>query len=323
MKEAMYYKKMDKNVQCLLCPHYCVIRPDGYGRCQTRQNLDGKLYAMNYGRITAAAIDPIEKKPLYHFYPGKTIFSVSSYGCNMSCKFCQNHELSQQIIDVDEISIDRLIENIQGIGIAFTYNEPLTFYEYILDVAKEIKDRGLDYKIVLITNGFINPEPLKELLPYIDAFNVDLKSFNDDYYKKICGGMLTPVLKSIELMAEKHLEATTLMVTDEVTNADIEKISQFIAGIDSRIPLHISRYFPNYHYDKKRTADYILDDAYITASKYLEYVYVGNTFKDNHTYCKSCKNLLVKRVGFHTEVINKSPVCEVCGYKHHIVGIGE
>lgn len=311
MHEAMFYEIKDEIIRCQLCPHYCEIKEGHVGICGVRKHINQKLYALSYGRITSASLDPIEKKPLFHFYPGTHIFSVGSYGCNMHCGFCQNYQISQNKLEVDEISVDTLLKHVQGIGLAFTYNEPTIMYEYIYDAARVLKAHG--YQVVLVTNGLINKEPLEKLLAYIDAFNVDLKSFDSAYYKQL-GGHLQTVKNSIKIMSKKHVEVTSLMVRDEVTLDMIDDMARFIASIDINIPYHISRYFPNYQYTKDATDLHQLELALQRAKKHLNYVYIGNTLKDNHTYCHKCGKLLIRRLAYRVEVL------EDCGCKHEIVG---
>jgi len=319
MKEAMYYKKLDHDkVQCELCPHYCVISHNGSGLCKVRKNINGKLYASAYGKLVAAHLDPIEKKPLYHYYPGRDILSVGSYGCNMSCSFCQNYELSQQVYDVETTSPEKLIDKITGLGIAFTYNEPLINYEYILDVCKLMRKTKPDKKVVLVTNGLINEIPLKQILPYINALNVDLKGLSGFY--KECGGNYESVLTNLKLMSEKHLEVTTLLVTEHVTLEDVEFLSRTLSDIDKKIPYHLSRYFPNYLMTEEATAISFMFDAYEMAKQYLDHVYLGNIIKDHHTVCKKCQSILIKRSGFRSTIMIDTPDC-TCGYNNNLVGV--
>ena len=198
-KEASFYDGAKGYVNCKLCPHNCFINDGEYGKCNVRVNRGGKLYTTNYGEITSMARDPIEKKPLYHFKPGSNILSVGSFGCNFSCEFCQNHTISQGRPDSEYISPKQLVEICKGlednIGVAFTYNEPSIWYEYVYQSSKLLKESIKNINIVLVTNGYVNEEPMKKLLPFVDAMNIDLKSFNNEYYKEVCGGSVLPVLK--------------------------------------------------------------------------------------------------------------------------------
>ncbi|MGI5849771.1 MAG: AmmeMemoRadiSam system radical SAM enzyme [Christensenellales bacterium] len=272
-------------IQCRICPHLCVLEEGQKGFCSARSNHDGVIRDDNYGMITAIALDPIEKKPLYHFFPGSKILSVGSFGCNLRCSFCQNHEISMAEIQrkgTVYISPKDLIKKAQelipkgNIGIAYTYNEPLIGYEYVRDGAIFAKKNGL--KTVLVTNGYINKEPLLELLPVVDAMNVDLKSFSEDFYKKIAGN-IEPVKQSIELAAQQcHVEVTTLIIPKENDSPDeMRELSGWIASINNKIPLHISRFFPRYHMiDRASTpVDTVYSLADIAREKLL-YVYEGN-----------------------------------------------
>ncbi|ABP66785.1 Radical SAM domain protein [Caldicellulosiruptor saccharolyticus DSM 8903] len=281
MVEARYYEKLEnKKVRCKLCPHGCVILPGNTGFCRARKNIDGKLYSLNYGYISSIAFDPIEKKPLYHFYPGSSILSIGTFGCSFRCQHCQNFEISQLIPNVFEVDTERLIELAKKdkdcIGIAFTYNEPTIWFEYVLDVAKKFKEEG--FKTVLVTNGYLNEEPLLELLEVIDAANIDLKAFNDEFYKKVCSGDLESVKRFIEICNKKiHIEITTLIIpTLNDSEEEVENLAKWLSSIDDRIPLHLTRYFPRYKMTLPPTPKETLFKLREIAKKYLMYVYLGN-----------------------------------------------
>ncbi|HAS74301.1 MAG TPA: AmmeMemoRadiSam system radical SAM enzyme [Clostridiales bacterium UBA8960] len=280
--KALYWIPVSNDVvKCELCPHECVIQPNHFGRCHTRQNRDGQLIATNYGRVCSYAYDPIEKKPLLHYQSGSTIFSIGTFGCNLTCDFCQNHELVHFEGEIAPIS-DRVLLNLaqdQGsIGIAYTYNEPTVWFEYVLHMCKEAKAIGL--KNILVTNGFINEEPMMELLPYIDAMNIDLKAMTSSYYQNICGGDLDPVLRTIERCARHtHVEITTLLIDGLNTSKDeLEALCQWLSYINPEIPLHLNRYFPNYKMTLPKTRLETLTQARDIAGKYLKHVHVGNAF---------------------------------------------
>ena len=248
MREASYWIKKDagkKEVQCLLCPHVCVIPLDKTGLCRVRRNQEGTLVVTNYARVTAAALDPLEKKPLKRFMPGRTVFSLGTFGCNLACGFCQNWTIAHGeapaysvLSPQDAVSQARRYIPYGNIGIAYTYSEPLMWFEYVLDTAKLVKAAGL--KNVLVTNGYINPRSLKELLPFIDAVNLDVKAFTDNFYRDRCKGQLNPVLNSARLFAPNcHLEITALLVTGlNDSAAEIGKMAEWIASIDKNITLH-------------------------------------------------------------------------------------
>lgn len=298
IKEALYYEKIDENkVKCNLCPHYCIITYDKTGICIARkavknENKELILSTLNYDAITSVSIDPIEKKPLYHFHPGNNILSIGSFGCNFKCSFCQNYNISQQQVDYKSVSVDELVDIIieteNNLGIAFTYNEPFIWYEYVLDVSKLLKEKDPDKKVVLVTNGYVNKEPLENLLPYIDAMNVDLKG-DDNYYKLLCKGRIQPVLDTIEIAHKYgcHIEITTLLVTKENTSIEtLMIIRDFIEKLDKNIPLHISRYFPRYKLDNKATDLDVMKLAYRTLREKLNIVHVGNVSIDELKYIK-------------------------------------
>jgi pyruvate formate lyase activating enzyme len=270
---------------CPLCPHRCQLEKEGqHGWCRARVFKDGKIIDENYGRLTSLALDPIEKKPLRRFYPGSLILSEGSYGCNLKCPWCQNYEISQadQKSDWEYLSPEDLVRTAEkyvpagNIGIAFTYNEPLVSYEYVMDTAKISKAHGL--KTVLVTNGMINAEPLKALLPYIDALNIDLKGFTENLYR-LCGGDLETVKQAIRLAsASSHVEVTTLVIPGlNDSEAEMEKIAFFLSSISPDLPLHISRFFPRYLMkDKKPTPVETVLKLTQVAEKHLNFVYPGN-----------------------------------------------
>jgi pyruvate formate lyase activating enzyme len=274
---------------CDLCPHGCRIRPGGIGMCRARgvpaENADG-VKCLNYGKVTSLVLDPIEKKPLTHFFPGSRILSVGSFGCNLCCPFCQNHEIATaQEGDVPTRTVlpemladeaDRL-RAAGNIGLAFTYNEPLVGFEFVADTARLIHARGM--KNVLVTNGFLNPGYLEKLLPLIDAMNIDLKAFRTDFYRKI-GGELETVKQNIRLSAARcHVELTCLLIDGENdTENEMEAMTEFIAGVSKDIPLHISRFFPRHKYEKGHRATNIASMRRFAeiARKRLSFVELGN-----------------------------------------------
>lgn len=324
MREAMYQQKEENNnVACLLCPHHCSVSLGNVGRCRARVNVDGTLYTKNYGKVISYAYDPIEKKPLYHFYPGSTIFSIGTFGCNFACDFCQNSELvyyNEEATEMSDEDVIVLARQQNSIGIAYTYNESTVWYEYVLHVAKLAHKAGL--KNILVTNGYINLEPLRELLPYVDAMNIDLKSMEASFYKEICKGSLQPVLRTIEFSSQyTHIEVTTLVIEGEnSTSSNIEAVAQKIASIDTSIPLHVSRYYPAYKMKLPPTTIDTLVQAVDIAKKYLDYVYMGNVLgADQNTYCKRCGNTLVIRNHNSSVVGIKNKKCNAC--KNEIKGL--
>jgi len=323
MKEAMFYEKVDGGVRCHLCPHNCFLKEGQTGACRARVNEGGILYSTNYGEITAMAIDPIEKKPLYHFYPGSSIFSVGSRGCNLKCPFCQNWQISQngdyssRYFEPDEL-VQRAIDSGTS-GIAYTYNEPSIWYEYLTETASIAKKNGL--KNVMVTNGTLNEKPFDDLCGLMDAMNIDLKSFREEVYRKTLKGDLETVKRNLKTAHDRAVlvEVTTLVVTG--INDDLDElleISEFIAGIDASMPWHISRYHPSYKYEEDATDLDLIIDIYEAASENLNYVYTGNispSLPGGDTSCPNCHNLLVSRSGYNVVVkgLDKGK-CQNCGY---------
>lgn len=325
-KKAMFFQEKDSIVFCQLCPHNCKIKDGKFGICRVRQNKDGVLNTINYGEITSANEDPVEKKPLFHFKPGKLILSVGSYGCNFACDFCQNHSISQEISKSEYVDCERLVNTVgpldYNVGIAFTYNEPTIWYEYVYEVAKKIKEKHPDKSIVLVTDGYINKKPLEKIIPYIDAMNIDLKSFDEEYYKNICRGSLKPVLDTIKYACNHcHVEITTLLVNSlNDSLKEVEEISMFLSGINKNIPLHLSRYFPTYKMNLPATEIDVILKAQRKAKEYLNYVYVGNIPNlDNSTYCPECGELLIDRHNMMATCYLTDKICPTCGYDIDVV----
>lgn len=328
-KEAMYYRKLDgKAVHCDLCPHSCNIAAGGKGICRVRSNVEGTLYAESYGRVSAIAMDPMEKKPLYHYYPGKYVLSIGTIGCNFKCSFCQNHEIAQQEAPTKYVEPRYLLSLCRSeeecIGLAYTYNEPNIWFEYILETAAIIKQEGL--KNVMVSNGYINREPLNELLHYMDAFNIDVKGFSEKYYKEICGGTLQEVKKTVEAVAEKaHLEITTLIIPGyNDSPEEIKNLALWLRGINPSIPLHLTKYYPNYKMSAPPTPTNTIKMLKEVALEYLEFVYVGNVMgEDLNTYCPGCGALLLKRAGgIVVEHLNTDErQCSKCGKEINILGL--
>ncbi len=313
MQEAILYtKNPDDSVDCSLCRHRCHISKGGRGICQVRENRDGTLYSLFYGRPIAVAIDPIEKKPLFHFYPGSLSFSVATLGCNFQCPFCQNWDISQYGRDKSipesgqSASPEQIAKKAHEAGcktIAYTYSEPTIFFEYALDIARAAKPFGI--KNVFVTNGFMTREMLDEFHPLLHAANVDLKAFNPETYKTMMKADLDGVLDSIRYMKELGIwiEVTTLVVPGmNDSEEELGEIASFIADVGVEIPWHISRFHPTYKVtDQPRTPIETLETAYRLGKEAgLRYVYMGNVATDRgeNTYCYHCNELLIERVGF-------------------------
>jgi pyruvate formate lyase activating enzyme len=282
MHEALYYEKLDsKRVRCHLCPNECLIADGGRGSCGVRRNKLGVLYAEAYGRTTGVALDPIEKKPLYRYHPGEQILSLGTKGCNLHCDFCQNWHISQQYdAPTQEISSEDVVGRAKALGsfgIAYTYNEPFIWYEFVRDTAKIARQAGLEN--VLVTNGYVNMEPLEGILPLVDAMNIDLKGFDENFYSKICRGRLGPVLDVIKRSAKAcHVELTTLLIptmndSEEMIRKEVDWICDN-CGPDT--PLHFSRYFPCYKMSLPPTPAASIERAVRVAREKMKHVYAGN-----------------------------------------------
>ncbi len=328
LKEAAYFEELaDSYVQCGLCPHRCVIADGKRGRCQARENRGGKLYALTYGRAASLAVDPIEKKPLYHFYPGREILSLGNWGCNFACSFCQNHDISQHEVPTRAFSPEDAVtmaRESKSIGLAYTYNEPLINFEFVRDCAKVIRAAGL--KNVLVTNGFVNPEPLEELLPLVDAMNIDIKAFHEGFYKDQCQGKLEPVLRNTARAAKScHVEVTTLLIPGlNDAPKELEDMAVWIAeNCGEETPAHLSAYFPRYQMKIDATTPAMLQHAREIFLKHLRYVYIGNVAatKGANTVCRACGEIIIARQGYAIDKrgINDSGRCALCGADNNII----
>jgi len=278
-REAAHWRTEGPSVRCELCPHRCLIPGGKQGICGVRENRDGRLVALTYGKVAAVQIDPVEKKPLYHFHPGKPILSIGSVGCNFHCGFCQNYHLVEKRVPLASVAIPDLLQAARregAVGISYTYNEPLIWYEFVTDCAREFRKAGMVN--VLVTNGYVSPGPLAELLPLVDAMNIDLKSMDPEFYRNICGGKLGPVLDTIRGSARAtHVEITSLLVTGENDSEHaVRAVVDFVAGVNPEIPLHLSRYMPMYRFTAPPTPPGRLAAAFRIARERLRYVYVGN-----------------------------------------------
>jgi len=326
MKEALLYEKKGKGiVKCRLCSHRCTIMPGKTGFCRVRLNREGVLYSLTYEKLAAAGIDPIEKKPLYHFYPGMQAYSISTMGCNFRCDFCQNSSLSDvqdgMISTGGEVPVEQLVHDIRARkcpSISYTYTEPTVYFEYAMEIARESANHGI--KNTLVSNGYQTPECIDMWHEYVDAINIDLKSMRDDFYREFCGASLQPVLDSIQRWYEKGVwvELTSLIIpglndSEEEINAMID----FIHSLDSDIVWHISRFAPSHNMlDRPATPVDTLYSIYENAlSRGLKYVYIGNILdeKTSSTYCPGCNQLLISRTVFSVhENYLKNGQCPHC-----------
>lgn len=327
--EAMFYKKLDnKRVMCELCPRYCVIAPTKRGFCRNRENQNGKLYSIVYNQPCCINIEPIEKAPFYHFLPGTMRLTLATASCNQRCKYCQNWEISQKSVEelqnyyLTPTDIVKQAQREKLKIICFTYTEPIVFYEYMYDIAKLARKAGI--KTAVVTGGYVNPEPLKELCKVVDAIKIDLKGFDENFYEDVCSSTLPPVLEACKVVKNSgvHLEIVNLVVP--TLNDDTTKIRSMCRWIKDSlgadVPLHFSRFFPQYKLQNlPPTPITTLEQAVKIAKQTgLKYVYIGNVPGHNleNTHCPNCHKLLVQRQGY---TINKNNIvnskCKFCGAK--------
>ncbi len=334
MKEALFYKKENNFIKCYLCSHYCIIKEDKTGICKVRKNIDGKLFSLVYNKAIAENIDPIEKKPLYHFFPATYTYSIATVGCNFKCLHCQNYEISQfpELNDhyiygkelTPENIIKKLVKNHLK-SISYTYTEPTIYYEYARDIGILAKEQGI--KNIFVSNGYMSKECVEDLKEWLDAINIDIKSFNEDFYKKICKASLKPVLENVEKLKSYNIwvEITTLIIPGyNDSEKELRDIAKFIKSIDKNIPWHVSAFYPTYKLtDAPPTPpETIIKAREIGLAEGLNYVYTGNIrdFEGGNTYCPNCKKLLIKRIGYFVEIINlNNGKCYNCG--ENIAGV--
>jgi pyruvate formate lyase activating enzyme len=325
---AAYWEKTEEDgaVRCSLCPHACLIPAGRHGRCRVRFNRGGVLELPVHGRLSSIAVDPIEKKPLYHFHPGQKILSVGFVGCSFRCPFCQNHRISQDTgVPTRAVSAGELVAMAEpegSFGIAYTYSEPLVHLEYVLEACRLARARGLAN--VLVSNGFVNPGPAEELLGLLDAANIDLKSFNPEFYRSEIGGELEEVKRFLtQARGRIHLEVTTLVIPGRNDGPEeMEAIAAFLASLDPAIPLHLSAYHPQYRYTLPPTPPATVRRLAKVARRYLRYVYLGNLdAEQSDTACRQCAEVLVRRRGYQVSMPGlREGCCARCGAPAPIVG---
>jgi len=326
VKEAKYYTRLETGeVKCSLCPHQCIIKPGKRGRCGIRYNNEEILVAEGYGLLSSLALDPIEKKPLYHFYPGRSVLSAGGFGCNLRCNFCQNFEISQIGTEryhgnryTPEFITEKALEIPGNLGVAFTYNEPVISIETVLATSELLKKA--DRKVIMVSNGFINKEPLKDILPLTDAWNIDLKGFSDTFYNRECGGSLRPVLQTIEVVRNSgnHLELTCLIIPGK--NDSVSEMKDMVRWISENTGkdtvFHLSRYFPRYKSTIPPTPTETLKLLYQTAKEVLCNVYAGNIHEDwgRDSVCPECGYVYITRDLYSVKLkkINDNH-CPQCG----------
>lgn len=334
MTAQHWQRTTGETVQCGLCPHGCVIAPGRRGLCGVRENRGGTLVALNYGVACSANLDPIEKKPLYHFFPGSQIVSIGTYGCNLACPWCQNYSISKEFSlqalrpNLTPEALLRIVdEHARGgvramCGVAYTYNEPTVWFEFVMACAPLVRQRGL--KNVLVTNGFIAPAPLMELLPYVDALNIDLKAFDEGFYRTHCRAQLAPVLHTIRTAAQHaHVELTTLVIPtlNDAPEQFVAMRAWILENVGADVPVHLSRYTPMYKCSLPPTPQATLERAAHILREKLHYVYLGNVGAPQHTRCAHCGACLIERRGYLTEIRALTPQghCAQCGARASIV----
>ena len=326
--EARWYEaRPDGRMACLLCPHACLVSESRHGKCGVRYSRGGRLVLPYYGRVSSLAVDPIEKKPLYHFHPGARILSAGFVGCSFHCRFCQNWQISQgteagtRYIPPEDLVAAALNE--ASFAIAYTYSEPLVHAEYVLETASLARKAGL--KNVLVSNGYLNPGPADEVISLMDAANIDLKGFDERFYKVETGGSLRDVERFLLQAAGRvHLEVTTLVIpTMNDDPGQIEGIARFVASLGADVPLHLSAYHPDYRYSIPATPPATIHELAEVARRHLRYVYVGNLGAEEcDTACARCGEMLVQRAGYRVRVTGvRAGACAKCGAPVPIVGL--
>lgn len=326
VKEAKYYEKLaDKKVTCKLCPHECRVADLERGTCGVRENRGGKYYTLVYGTPCSAHIDPIEKKPIFHYYPATQAFSIATAGCNFVCKFCQNWEISQKRPEqIESITLlpKKLIDIAKSRGcktVAHTYTEPVVFFEYMLDCAIEGKSRGVPN--VMISNGYIQEKPMRELCKYLGAVKIDLKAFTDKFYKEMCAGTLRPVLDILSVLKDEGVwfEIVVLLIpTLNDSKSEIDQMTQWIfKELGPDVPVHFSRYYPTFMLKNipPTPPETCLEARKIAMGNGIKYVYVGNMVSDaESTYCAKCGKVVIERMRYHTRLSGmKGNTCKYCG----------
>jgi len=329
MKEAMLYEKLEgKRVRCFLCSHHCHISEGKRGICAVRENINGVLFSLVYGKIIASHVDPIEKKPLFHFLPASYSFSIATVGCNLRCQHCQNYEISQFPRERPEVPIPgedmtpeavvNLAERYGCKSISYTYTEPTIFFEFAYDCARLAHERGI--KNVFVSNGFMTPESARAIAPYLDGNNIDLKG-GEKFYKEICGARAAPVRETIRLMKELGVwvEVTTLIIPGHNdSEEDLRNIAEFVKSVDPAIPWHVTQFYPTYKLTEapRTPVETLRWTRQMGLDTGLKYVYEGNVPGEGreNTYCPSCKELLIRRIGFSIEENRmKNGKCFNCG----------
>jgi len=312
--------KESYSASCLLCPQHCQLRQGQSGRCHARQNREGEIVSLTYGEVAAWNLDPIEKKPLYHFYPGSWIFSVGGFGCNLSCSFCQNHEISQKHQLGRKVTPAELAGQARNsLGLCFTYSEPSVWFEMIRDTAPLVRAQG--GQVVLVSNGTISPRFLEELIPWLDAVNIDIKAFSEEFYQHYCGGKLAWVLDNVERLAGRvHLELTTLVIPGANDDSkEIRELARWLRQLNVPLAWHLSAYHPAYRLAVPPTDRQTLERLWEIGKEYLPYVYLGNVRGGDTTFCPRCGESVIQRESVLVNRLDRG-CCPKCG--EGIFGVG-
>lgn len=328
MEVALFTEQTDAGIRCLLCAHRCVLKEGQTGICSVRKNVGGQVMSLCYDRVAATHSDPIEKKPLYHFLPASTSFSIATMGCNFKCTFCQNHSLSLVNGDQgppygDAIPPEKLVKTAlahNSQSISYTYTEPTIYFELMLETAKLAKEAGI--KNVMVSNGFMSAEALAEITPYMDAANIDLKAFRDEFYRSYCAGRLQPVLETIRGMREAGIwvEVTTLMIPGLNDDPrELRELITFLLEVDESMPWHVSRFFPQHRMETipPTNPQAIFDTLENAVDMGLKYVYAGNVHSGHwgDTHCPECKHTVIERSGYYTDAGGMADgKCKKCGF---------
>lgn len=332
LHEAKFWRKEGERLECYLCPHHCRIAPDKIGICGVRQNRNGRLYSLIYGQVSSMHVDPMEKKPLFHFHPGQPVLSLGSIGCNLRCLHCQNFSISQAKFGSAYLNllkpedVPKLAKESGCRDVAFTYNEPTIWHEFSFDVFRICRDQGIS--TIYVTNGFMEEAPLRELTPYLSAMNIDVKGFKEDFYRHTCKARLGPVLDATELAHELgvHIELTYLIIPGR--NDREEEIHDFCKWVANKlspnVPIHFSRFHPDYLMtDVPSTPIPTMEMSLrVAKSEGLRYVYLGNvhTLDGENTRCPHCGSLLIRRSGYHVEMVGLiNGACSKCGETASII----
>ena len=332
LHEAKFWRKEGERVECYLCPHHCRIAPNKMGICGVRQNRNGRLYSLIYGQVSAMHVDPMEKKPLFHFHPSQPVLSLGSIGCNLRCQHCQNYSISQSRFGSTHLNplrpedVPQLAKESGCRNVAFTYNEPTIWHEFAYDAFRICRERGI--ATVYVTNGFIEEEALRDIAPYLSAMNIDVKGFKEEFYRRICKGRLSPILDATKLAHDLgiHVELTYLVIPTRNDKEDeIRDFSRWVVSkLSPKVPVHFTRFHPDYMMtDLPGTPFATMEMAHrVAKAEGLDFIYLGNmsSMEGENTRCPKCNSLAIRRSGYHVEIVGlEAGRCAKCGEDLNIV----